>query len=382
MHDKGFIGAGALVDLVSDFYTASMDGRFWSTALAKLREALDAGACALAAHDFAASTAILHHSVGIDVGMVQTYADVHGRNSPWLEQEEPFRIAGNVFTDAELVEASTAQASDFVRQWLLPQGFRHQIFGALDRQGTRLLFLYAARTPVAGPFGEDAVALLKRLLPYLQRGLRAGQLLQRTQSARQVALDALDGMPIGVILVSGSGAVLGANRAARDAMSERDVFTVTRSGLEFQREGRRVLMRDMIGSPRDGRLANRSAQPMAFSLERPTGQRSLTVLVWSVAESEEPGTDDPAAVVFLGDPDRPADVDESRLRQLYGLTGAEARVAALLARGYRLDEIAEMLGVAYETTRKHLKQIFGKTNTARQAELVRMVMTGPGGLRI
>ena len=74
------------------------------------------------------------------------------------------------------------------------------------------------------------------------------------------------------------------------------------------------------------------------------------------------------------------DISEERLRALYGLTGAEARVASLLARGYRLDEIAEMLGVAYETTRKHLKQIFGKTSTARQADLVRVVMTGPGGL--
>ena len=47
---------------------------------------------------------------------------------------------------------------------------------------------------------------------------------------------------------------------------------------------------------------------------------------------------------------------------------------------YRLDEIAAMLEVAYETTRKHLKQIFGKTGTGRQADLVRMVMLGPGGL--
>jgi DNA-binding CsgD family transcriptional regulator len=75
-------------------------------------------------------------------------------------------------------------------------------------------------------------------------------------------------------------------------------------------------------------------------------------------------------------------MDQRRLSQLYGLSRAEARVIALLAKGHRLDQSAEMLGVAYETVRKHLKQVFGKTGTDRQAELVRLLVTGPAGLRL
>jgi DNA-binding CsgD family transcriptional regulator len=85
--------------------------------------------------------------------------------------------------------------------------------------------------------------------------------------------------------------------------------------------------------------------------------------------------------VFIGDPDRPVEIDPAHLCQIYGLSRAEARVVALLARGYRLDQVADALGVAYETVRKHLKQVFGKTGTARQAELVRLLVTGPAGLR-
>jgi DNA-binding CsgD family transcriptional regulator len=43
---------------------------------------------------------------------------------------------------------------------------------------------------------------------------------------------------------------------------------------------------------------------------------------------------------------------------------------------------AETLGVAYETVRKHLKQIFGKTGTERQADLVRILITGPAAVRL
>ena len=90
----------------------------------------------------------------------------------------------------------------------------------------------------------------------------------------------------------------------------------------------------------------------------------------------------PAAILYVGDPDRIMVFDNARIAKLYGLSRAESRVAALLASGYRLEQAADMLGVAYETVRKHLKQIFSKTGTYRQAELVRILVNGPASLAI
>ena len=87
-------------------------------------------------------------------------------------------------------------------------------------------------------------------------------------------------------------------------------------------------------------------------------------------------------MLFIGDPDKPMEIDQRRLRQLYGLSRAEARVVALLAQGYKLDATAESLGLVYETVRKHLKQVFDKTGCDRQAELVRLLVTGPATLPI
>ncbi|MBK8907791.1 MAG: helix-turn-helix transcriptional regulator [Rhodospirillales bacterium] len=274
-----------------------------------------------------------------------------------------------------------AGSSEFVHHWLQPQGLGPQLFGVLERQGSRVLYLVLARPASREAFSGDDVALLQRLLPYLQRGLRAGQLLRRTQHVRQAALDALDVMPIRVILLSGGRMVLAANRVAREVMAARDVLSVGRGGLEVNRDGRQGAVPRY--HRRDGQ--RRREQPPAGSCRLLRGarrqRRPLSLMIWPTRERDpDQGLDAPAAVVFLGDPDRSADVDEGRLKQLYGLTTAEARVAALLARGHRLDEIAEMLGVAYETTRKHLKQIFSKMQTDRQAELVRTLVTGPGSL--
>jgi DNA-binding CsgD family transcriptional regulator len=367
------------IDLVSDFYGAAMDARFWPTALLKLREAFDGAACALGWHDYGSGGGALDQAVGIDVESVRSYREYYGRLNLWLQREDAFRAPQVVWTGAELVGEDEALASEYYHHWLEPQGLSHQLFGVLERQANRVLYLLVARPATAAPFGDDETALLRRLLPYLQRGLRAGQMLRRTQHVRQAALDALDVMPIGVILLTAGGIVLATNRVAREVMAARDVLAVGRGGLEVTRSGRRVLFRDLIADAQGRADNNLPPELTAFAVARPGSQRPLSVLLWPTRERDA-GSEEPAAVVFLGDPDRTSEINEARLRQLYGLTTAEARVAALLARGHRLDEIAELLGVAYETTRKHLKKVLSKVQTDRQAELVRMLVTGPGGL--
>ncbi len=65
--------------------------------------------------------------------------------------------------------------------------------------------------------------------------------------------------------------------------------------------------------------------------------------------------------------------DLQHVRQLLGLTAAEAAIATLISQGIPLREIAERKGIAYETVRAHLRSIFGKTGTKRQAELVTLL---------
>jgi DNA-binding CsgD family transcriptional regulator len=59
-----------------------------------------------------------------------------------------------------------------------------------------------------------------------------------------------------------------------------------------------------------------------------------------------------------------------RLRNVFGLTRAEARLAGCLAAGDDLASAAERLGVSQGTLRGALKAIFRKTGAKRQAELV------------
>lgn len=61
---------------------------------------------------------------------------------------------------------------------------------------------------------------------------------------------------------------------------------------------------------------------------------------------------------------------ETDLQNLFGLTPAEARLAAALYAGKSVHQTAAEFGVETSTLRSHLKNIFAKTGTGRQAELV------------
>jgi DNA-binding CsgD family transcriptional regulator len=69
--------------------------------------------------------------------------------------------------------------------------------------------------------------------------------------------------------------------------------------------------------------------------------------------------------------DQPID----RLRYHFGLTPAEAKLVIHLVTGETLRSTAAKLSIRYEAARTPLKNIFRKTGTCRQAELVVVVLT-------
>ncbi len=82
----------------------------------------------------------------------------------------------------------------------------------------------------------------------------------------------------------------------------------------------------------------------------------------------------PAVCVMITDPDRRRPALSARLRAVFGLTEAEARLADRLAAGDDLRVAASSLGITYGTARTRLSEIFQKTNTHRQGELVSLLL--------
>lgn len=107
-----------------------------------------------------------------------------------------------------------------------------------------------------------------------------------------------------------------------------------------------------------------AGQPAGLALRR-AGRLPLTLCAWPLGGG--------AVQVTLRDPEaeRP---DPALLRDLFGLTPAEAHVATGLALGQRTADIAAALGVQPNTVQAHLKSIYAKTGCRHQAALLSLVL--------
>ncbi|MCU0839678.1 MAG: helix-turn-helix transcriptional regulator [Rhodospirillales bacterium] len=374
---------GTLTDLVASFYEASMDNRLWPDTLTKLRAAVHADACAIVNHDFVTGRGQLEHSVNIQSIYVTAYADYYGAYNPWMHNRETLGEQGQVRIGQDLVADNEVIESDFYRFWLRPQQLFHHMFGVIETAPDSALLIVFSRASEIGAFRPEDADLLRRLLPTLQRGIHAGRAYQHTRHVQRTALDTLDAMPIAVMMMNNGGGMLSANRSARELLDGSDPFFLQGGLLSLKLPTGAIRLRDYLESVAQVKPYDRTGDLLALPVPRPGSSRPLTMIIAPVKDlSIERRQDEPAAVIFVADPERPVEMDPKRLIRLYGLSRAEARVAALLGQGMRLEEVGQALGLTYETVRKHLKQIFAKTATDRQAELVRTLSLGPAGLRI
>ncbi len=87
--------------------------------------------------------------------------------------------------------------------------------------------------------------------------------------------------------------------------------------------------------------------------------------------THQPGT----IALYLNEHESTIDLSRLDIAVLFGLTPAESRLATALYGGASLNEYAEQQGISSGTARIQLKSIFSKTNTNRQADLIKLLCT-------
>lgn len=190
---------------------------------------------------------------------------------------------------------------------------------------------------------------------------RAREVLEAAALADEAALDRLSQ---GIVLIDRAGGVMRANRAARALCNAQTGLTID---THIHCEGTPALRGAVEAS-----LRGEVCDTAPISLPRRDGARDLIALVGPVAAKAEGQV---AVLVLIVDPARRLVPDSALLARAFRLTRTEARIASLLAQGQRPDEIAEELGVTGTTVSFHLKNLFSKTATNRQSDLVALILS-------
>ncbi len=208
------------------------------------------------------------------------------------------------------------------------------------------------------------------------RAALAGLQRDARRDALPAVSQALDYVALGIILLDRQANVVFANRAARTLSSEADglfMGTALGSARAAETQDLKEAIRRAPSSAEDG-----EAHVACLRFTRPSGRRDLLLLVCPLSRPMGDGDpNDPVAIVLVSDPERRPHVPADVLASLFGLTPTEADIALRLAEGNRLSDIAAQLNVSQTTIAYHMRNLFQKTETNRQADLVALVLAGP-----
>lgn len=300
------------------------------------------------------------------------YAPSDPFRAPALRDPRP-RIA----QDEELLPNAGLLATDVYRDILAPRNSRYGTMVLLTIQLCRLECISIWRTPTQGPMDDDSNRLLQLLFPHIQRALEIRQIFGVTQQRLAGAEAMADASTTATLLLTRTGRVLHSNAAAQSLLRQSTALTL-RNGMLLPTQPRfKESLRKLFSDAASPLSTDWTTSPArALALPRSAGLQPLQLLASPLPPAHRTGSNADLALLIT-DPELPISFPDGILRSLYSLTPAQTEVANGLLTGYTLEEIAWIRHVSLGTIRQQLKTILHKTNTARQSDLVRLLMTLP-----
>ena len=185
-------------------------------------------------------------------------------------------------------------------------------------------------------------------------------------------------LSIGVCLVNGEASLLYANEAAQLIIDGSDGLQVVNDRILGNDVADTIRLHTAISHVMAGNSVNEDERPSRripiVALNRKTGARPLVVAAIPTRRLRSSANGD-IVLLYLYSPEG----DSTRLLQpffrMYGLSPVEGKLTALIANGLSLSAAATAMHVKEQTARAYLKQIFLKTSTNRQADLVRVMLS-------
>jgi DNA-binding CsgD family transcriptional regulator len=364
--------------LLEDLLAAPGCEAGWSEFLLHTCDAIGGSTASFIAHDFSSADTQIAITARTDPAAIAAYAAHWHRFDPWAASPLTLESrAGSVLHGDALIAPNALRRTAFFNDF----GRLHGIVGLagfIEVSPRSLSCLSVVGPAHRRGFSCDDASFLESLLPSVRRAL---ELHRRLAGAELVTLHSaavLDRLSHGVLFLSGRGAILSTNRAADEILRARDGLSAERGELRGATAEATRQLRIALAAAANRVPAN-AGDAITVSLCRSSQKRRLSVLVAPLPVHRRAlVADDARMVMFVTDPDRTAAIDPDMVRCLLHLTYAEARLTCSLAAGMTLNEAALHLGVQRETVRSRLKGIFQKTDTHRQAELVRLVLMAAG----
>jgi DNA-binding CsgD family transcriptional regulator len=299
---------------------------------------------------------------------VENFANI----SPLLPLERS-ALPGDVIVASNIIASDAYKRSVYYNEWARKRDHYDYIGVVLAKEKSAMDYFAILRPHDAGLVTPFEVEQIKIIAPHLKRAYLLSNLLNEYKTQVDSLGNVVANAGFGVVLAKPDGEIVYANDIAETLMrlpqglccrqgriGATDIKTAHK--LQLLISAASVPVNEVLS----GGSIILSAQDCEGSLAVhvvPVSRQSSSRLVFQEQR---------VAGIFIVDRNRGAADRVSAFAPLFGLTAAETRVLAALISGEGLTSAAERLDMAEPTARTHLRHILAKTDTHRQAELMRL----------
>jgi DNA-binding CsgD family transcriptional regulator len=293
--------------------------------------------------------------------------------------DEWSRLPGKVQHERQFMSEETLHATQMYQEVLkVVEMEYHMVFLTEAEPGVEC-GLAIIRDPSEHQFTDQDCELLSELIPHVRRAVNIQKRIAVLDFNNRLALESLDSIPLGIFMCNEAMNIRSCNQMARGFSDHGDGLTIANDAIQFEgsmiNDAVRKAVHDGVTQARAGNVMPNQA----FSIPRPSGAAPYSLIVsilWGNHICIDEGlVDEPVAVLYITDPDKPIETDEELLCRLFGLTTAESSLVRRLVSGMDLKTAAEDHGVTEGTARQYLKSVFSKMECSSQKDMVARILS-------
>jgi DNA-binding CsgD family transcriptional regulator/PAS domain-containing protein len=375
MTDTAGISAQALSDAVGAIYDCALEPDHWPKAMQRVAELTESAGMGIGIVDHKHQHNVRLYDYGYSEEDVRIYFEKYAAMNPAFIARLMYPV-GEPVTAEMLIGEQELLESRLYREYWKPRGIRYGATIELLRTAHRSAGTAVTRKEWQPPYSAADLALLRLLAPHMIRAVTISDVLELRTLKSEMLEATLDALAAGVFLTARDGRIVYMNAAAERQLETGNALRVVNNRLRAADPSARPALAKAIevaaacetdAGPGDRALAlpdSGGAGYVATLLPLERGRRQNIVAPFGAS-----------VAVFTQDPAEVPVMPGEAFAKLYRLTGGELRVLLVLARGVGAKEAADMLGISEPTVRTHLQQMFSKTGTSRQADLLRLLQS-------
>ena len=343
-------------------YDAITTPQLWTAALDNLAHSLGAAACQVLPHELSqrpfgqvrSSHAWRIHERWLkNLDWVKPVYEPRG--DPLVRQGYRAVLQSQLFTDEEI------RHSRFHQEITGPVGCLHWACGIFQVED-RIWCLPFFRG--SEPFDRDILEPIAEIAGRMARIISIAEKVARAGAENEVIT--LDSAGCAAMLLDKDGRVTRTNRRAEDLFCNE--FGI-RNGRLWTAAVASLARLERFMAEIERAKSTSGPLPAPVTIAR-RGTPWLMIEAMPVTSAANDIFEGCRAILLVSDLTRPSITDKALLSLVFGLTSAEARLAAAICEGQDLNTAAAVFGVSRQTVRSQLKAVFAKTGSRRQAELV------------